>query len=135
MCGFCGVYYISENKGIRADYDGSASQYLRHRGPDDKGFYSDENIRLYFNRLSIIDLSKAGHQPMCNERQDIWLVCNGEIYNYLELASELKSRNHTFKSKSDSEVIIHSYEDYGIRYLSRFNGMWSFVIYDKRNRQ
>jgi asparagine synthase (glutamine-hydrolysing) len=108
---------------------------LRHRGPDDFGYYKDDKVELVFNRLSIIDLSENAHQPMSNEKGDIWLIFNGEVYNYLELSNELKLRGHKFKSNSDSEVVIHAYEEFGIDCQLKFNGMWSFVIYDKRKNK
>ena len=90
---------------------------------------------MHFNRLAIIDLFSSGHQPMTNEDDTVWLVCDGEIYNYIELRTELINRGHKSKSNSDSESVIHAYEEYGVECLSRFNGMWSFVIYDKRNKK
>jgi asparagine synthase (glutamine-hydrolysing) len=92
------------------------------------------NLALGFRRLSIIDISPRGHQPMSNNDGSIWIVFNGEIFNYLELREELQSLGHTFKSKSDTEVIIKSYEQWGVSCLNRFNGMWSFALWDNRDK-
>src|SRR5262245_25635429 len=105
-----------------------------HRGPDDAGLYLDGSIALGHRRLSVIDLSPDGHQPMPNEDQTVWLVFNGEIYNYVELRAELLQRGHRFRSKTDSEVIIHLYEELGARCVDRLNGMFAFAIWDARKR-
>ena len=100
----------------------------RHRGPDDSGYYVDDKISLGHNRLRIIDLSKNAKQPMCNEDSSIWLVYNGEVYNFMEIRRELN--NHEFISSSDSEVIVHGYEEWGIDVLKKLRGMFAFAIYD-----
>ncbi len=102
----------------------------KHRGPDDKGIYVDEKISLGHVRLSIIDLSEKGHQPMSNEDETIWITYNGEIYNFQELRYDLGKKGHVFKSNTDTEVIIHAYEEYGLNCVKQFNGMWVFCIYD-----
>jgi asparagine synthase (glutamine-hydrolysing) len=107
---------------------------LIHRGPDDAGLHMDGAIGLGHRRLSILDLSAAGHQPMCNEDGSVWLVFNGEIYNYVELTSVLRARGHTFRSATDSEVILHLYEDEGPRCLQSLNGMFAFVVWDSRRQ-
>jgi asparagine synthase (glutamine-hydrolysing) len=112
MCGICGIYGIEDKTLIQR-----MLSVLRHRGPDDKGVYSDSNISLGHARLSIIDLSEKGRQPMSNENGDIWLAVNGEIYNFLELRTELEKKGHRFYSHSDSETIIHAYEAYGLDFL------------------
>ncbi|MFC1975125.1 asparagine synthase (glutamine-hydrolyzing), partial [Chloroflexota bacterium] len=103
----------------------------KYRGPDDRGIYVDENISLGHTRLSIIDLSSDGHQPMSNEDDTIWITYNGEIYNFQEIRENLPKAGHFFKSKTDTEVIIHAYEMYGLNCMNKFNGMWAFGIYDK----
>lgn len=103
---------------------------LAHRGPDGEGIYVNGPIGLGHRRLSILDLSENGSQPMFNEDRSIAIVFNGEIYNYLELMPDLVKQGHIFKSKTDTEVIIHAYEEYGVDCVKRFNGMWAFVIYD-----
>jgi len=108
------------------------NQALKHRGPDDQSIYGDEHVTLGHRRLSIIDLSPAGRQPKCNEDESIWIVFNGEIYNFQEIRPDLEKRGHKFSSDSDTEVIIHAYEEWGTRCVERFNGMWAFAIYDKK---
>ena len=104
---------------------------LKHRGPDDQSTYIDDNVSLGHRRLSIIDLSPAGRQPKCNEDASIWIVFNGEIYNFQEIRAKLEKSGHQFSSNTDTEVIIHSYEEWGTCCVERFNGMWAFAIYDK----
>ena len=104
----------------------------KYRGPDDEGEFNDNNVSLGHTRLSIIDLSPKGHQPMCNEDETIWLTFNGEIYNFSEIREDLVKAGHVFTSHTDSEVIIHAYEQYGMECLNRFNGMWAFCLYDKK---
>jgi len=104
---------------------------LVHRGPDDQSTYIDDAVSLGHRRLSIIDLSPAGRQPKCNEDESIWIVFNGEIYNFQEIRPDLEKRGHRFSSDTDTEVIIHAYEEWGTGCVERFNGMWAFAIYDK----
>ena len=107
---------------------------ISHRGPDGEGFYNDERVSLGHRRLSIIDLSENGKQPMCNEDETVWIIFNGEIYNYSEIKSELEKKGHRFKSKTDTETIIHAYEEYGEECLHLFNGDFAFAIYDKNKK-
>ena len=104
---------------------------VRHRGPDDQGTYVDESVTLGHRRLSIIDLSSLGRQPMSNEDGSLWIVFNGEIYNFMEIRMVLEERGYRFKSNTDTEVIIHSYREWGFDCVNRFNGMWAFGLYDK----
>lgn len=110
---------------------------LSHRGPDDSGEYFSErdDVALGHRRLSIIDLSSAGHQPMSNEDKTFWLTFNGEIYNFQGIRDELVRKGHTFKSNTDSEVILHSYEEWGAKCLNRFNGMFAFGLWDETKEQ
>ena len=108
-------------------------EMLRHRGPDGFGIDTDENIALGNARLSIIDLD-TGDQPICNENETLWIILNGEIFNYIELRQELEKRGHRFKTKSDTETILHAYEDFGVHCLERLNGQFSIAIWDNVNR-
>ena len=107
---------------------------LRHRGPDfeDVLVRQQDGVALGHTRLSIVDLSPAGNQPMANEDESLWLVCNGEIYNHRELRAALEAKGHRFRSQSDNEVILHLYEDEGTELVHRLRGMFAFVLYDSR---
>lgn len=129
MCGICGVYNLQSGEEVSSSLIERMTQAISHRGPDDSGAYLDGNLGLGFARLSIIDLS-GGHQPMCNETGDIWLVFNGEIWNYKELRKELLEKGHQFRTNSDSETIIHAYEEYGVDCVARLHGMFAFAIWD-----
>ncbi|WP_213044355.1 asparagine synthase (glutamine-hydrolyzing) [Nitrospira defluvii] len=107
---------------------------LFHRGPDDSGIYLDASVGMGFRRLSILDLSEAGHQPMVTADQQCVLVFNGEIFNYVELRAELRTLGYEFRSSGDSEVLLAAYREWGRECLARLNGMWAFVIYDRRRR-
>ena len=131
MCGIVGVFQkrpLSKNTLL------SMTEAMRHRGPDDQGIYIDGNVGLGHRRLSIIDLTSTGHQPMFNEDKTVAVVFNGEIYNYQKIKKELIKKKHRFFSHSDTEVIIHAYEEWGEKCVERFNGMWAFVIYDLKNK-
>jgi len=125
MCGICGFTWKD------GDLIERMNQALQHRGPDDQSVYMDERVTLGHRRLSIIDLTPAGRQPKCNEDGSIWIVFNGEIYNFQELRAVLEEGGHVFTSNTDTEVIIHGYEEWGVGCVERFNGMWAFAIYDK----
>ncbi|PIN86282.1 asparagine synthase (glutamine-hydrolyzing) [Candidatus Woesearchaeota archaeon CG10_big_fil_rev_8_21_14_0_10_44_13] len=129
MCGINGIAGFEDKELIKRMNDAVA-----HRGPDDSGFFSDRNVCLGHRRLSIIDLSKRGHQPMCNENKDIWIVFNGEIYNFRELKKELDEKGHRFSSDSDTEAIIHLYEEEGIGCVRRLKGIFAFAIYDSKKK-
>jgi asparagine synthase (glutamine-hydrolysing) len=109
----------------------SATAILAHRGPDAGDVYLDDYVSLGHRRLSIIDLSEHGRQPMCNEDGSVWVTYNGEIYNFPELRQVLEAKGHTFKSRTDTEVIVHAYEEYGADCVKRFNGMFAFALWDK----
>jgi asparagine synthase (glutamine-hydrolysing) len=134
MCGVCGIY-DSEQRPDTASRVRQMAATLQHRGPDNDGFYDSPACVLGHRRLRIIDLSPLGHQPMCNEDASIWITFNGEIYNYLELREELVKRGHLFRSRTDTEVILHLYEEVGDACLERLNGMFALAIWDaKRER-
>src|ERR1700681_607099 len=129
MCGICGIYNFRNGKPIyRHDVEGM-TRTLIHRGPDDEGYFLAGPLGLGFRRLSIIDLA-AGHQPMSDWEETVWVVFNGEIYNFLELRQELESYGHVFRTKSDTEVIIHGYKQWGEEVLNRLNGMFGLAIWD-----
>src|SRR5579871_2034528 len=134
MCGIAGLFNA---RGVSAESAEAVSRMTAaqsHRGPDADGIYVGERAVLGHRRLSILDLSEAGRQPMANEDGSIQVVFNGEIYNYRELRGELIAAGHEFRSASDTEVLIHGYEQWGIeRLLNKLRGMYAFGIYDVRN--
>lgn len=131
MCGIAGFLGFNNDKTLNRMLTS-----LKHRGPDDEGAFIDHKNRVSIGnrRLSIIDI-KSGHQPVHNENKSMWIVLNGEIYNYRELMEELKKAGHKFYTKSDTETIIHAYEEWGERCLNKFNGMWAFVIFDCKKKE
>ncbi|MBI5167598.1 MAG: asparagine synthase (glutamine-hydrolyzing) [candidate division NC10 bacterium] len=134
MCGICGkLNFDSENK-VDRDLLRRMTEVLYHRGPDDEGIFIDGPIGLGHRRLAIIDLSPAGHQPMANEDGSIWIVFNGEIYNFQELRLILEDKGHRFRSNSDTEVIIHLYEEKGTDCLRNLRGMFAFALWDAKDR-
>ena len=134
MCGIAGILDLARRPIADAEVR-AMNDLIRHRGPDDGGVYVEQGLGLANRRLAIIDLSPAGHQPMANEDGSLLLVYNGELYNFGELVPLLESRGHAFHSKTDTEVILHAYEEWGPDCLSRFNGMFAFAIWDQRRRE
>ncbi len=135
MCGICGVFNLDESAApVEPALLRKMIGALRHRGPDENGGYRDERAALGHTRLSIIDLS-GGRQPMCNETRDVWLVFNGEIFNYVELKEELVAAGHVFATRSDTETIVHAYEAWGPACVERFNGQFAIAIWDRRERR
>src|SRR5262249_37052782 len=134
----CGILAIIEGCDAAIPRDetlfGAALDLLKHRGPDDRGVWRDAHAWLGHRRLAIIDLGPGGHQPMTEIETDVTVTFGGEIYNYLELREELQSLGHTFKSESDTEVLLRAYLAWGRECLPRFNGMWHFAIWDPRDR-
>jgi asparagine synthase (glutamine-hydrolysing) len=130
MCGIAGVFDLREPREVRQDVLSRMSDAQRHRGPDDDGFHVEPGIGLAFRRLSIIDLV-TGHQPIYNEDGSVCVIFNGEIYNYRSLVPELAALGHTFRTRSDTEVIVHAWESWGERCVERFRGMFAFAIYDR----
>ena len=131
MCGITGIVNL-DKKTVDRKVLLDMTKALAHRGTDDEGFFINKNIGLGHRRLSIIDLSKAGHQPMFYDNRNLAIVFNGEVYNYLEIREELKDKGYKFKSNSDTEVILAAYQEWGTSSLNKFNGMWAFAIYDKK---
>ena len=126
MCGIFGFAGSPDRQLL-----GRMAAAIVHRGPDDAGAFETPSVSLGHRRLSIID-REGGHQPVANEDETVWLVYNGEVYNYRELRAELEAAGHTFRTHCDSEVIVHAYEEWGAACAARFNGMWAFAIADLR---
>lgn len=134
MCGIAGIW-SSESGAIESLAPIRAMcRSLQHRGPDDGGLYHDEWVHLGHQRLSIIDL-EGGHQPLCNEDESLWIAYNGELFNYRELARGLRARGHRFRTRSDTEVILHLYEEKGPDCLHDLNGQFAFAIWDRRRQE
>jgi len=134
MCGIAGQINLDPRKPVSREALALMSARLQRRGPDAEGVWIDGPVGLAHRRLSIIDLSEAANQPMGNEDGSIQIVFNGEIYNFLELRAELMSRGHVFQSRSDTETLVHLYEDEGTEMLSRLRGMFAFAIWDGRRK-
>ena len=133
MCGICGIAYRDPRRRPDAALLRAMAMTIRHRGPDDDGCEVFDQVGLAFRRLAIIDLSAAGHQPMTNEDGSLWIVFNGEIYNFQELHADLATR-HQFRSRSDTEVLLHLYEERGPEMLNELDGMFAFAIFDQKRR-
>jgi asparagine synthase (glutamine-hydrolysing) len=131
MCGICGIYRFNSGEDISYSDIKRMNDLIYHRGPDDEGFYLKKNIALAMRRLSIIDLN-TGNQPISNENGDIWLVFNGEIYNFSDLRKDLESKGHIFKTKSDTEVIVHLYEEEGEDFPKFLRGMFAIALFDEK---
>ncbi|MBI2418080.1 MAG: asparagine synthase (glutamine-hydrolyzing), partial [Ignavibacteriales bacterium] len=134
MCGICGIINF-ENNGTEHLNVKTMMSLIKHRGPDDEGVFNEDGIALGFVRLSILDLSPLGHQPMISEDGNYVLIYNGEVYNYIELREELITKGYVFKSKTDTEVVLNAFIEWGESCLDRFNGMWSFAIYNRRRKE
>jgi asparagine synthase (glutamine-hydrolysing) len=133
MCGICGKFMFDKEATVSSALVHDMADAIRHRGPDDEGFYISGQIGLGFRRLSIIDLS-GGHQPLSNEDGTVWIVFNGEIYNYQTLRHDLIAKGHVFKTQSDTEVIVHLYEEYGTDCVQKLRGMFAFAVWDRVRR-
>jgi asparagine synthase (glutamine-hydrolysing) len=131
MCGIVGIYNLREKRPIEVPLLQRMLGRIWHRGPDEFGVYHDEHIGLGSARLSIIDL-QTGSQPISNEDGTVWIVFNGEAFNYVELRPELEAQGHRFTTTSDTEVILHLYEQYGPRCVDFLNGQGAFAIWDRR---
>src|SRR5258708_4115245 len=133
MCGICGIFFSDRDWHVKGNLLAGMNQRIVHRGPDDEGFFVEENVGLAMRRLSIIDV-KSGHQPLANENQDVWIVYNGEIYNHAELRADLEAKGHRYRTRSDTETIVHLYEEYGRDCVKHLRGMFAFAIWDRRKR-
>lgn len=134
MCGICGYFDISKERNAEKKVLENMADTLIYRGPDSSGYFLKDNLGLGFRRLSLIDL-EGGNQPLYNEDETIVLVCNGEIFNYLELKKELIQKGHKFRTSTDVEVLIHLYEEYGLDFLNKLNGQFAFALYDYQEQQ
>lgn len=134
MCGICGIYNQKERRPVDAGILGRMLEKIRHRGPDGSQTLVLEQIGLGFNRLSFLDLD-GGMQPIQNEDRTVFMICNGEIFNYRELKAELQAKGHVFRTRTDVEVILHLYEECGVYFANRLNGQFAIALYDDKNRQ
>ena len=134
MCGIAGKFNFDPHRGIDRERLTAMTSVIAHRGPDADGFYVGDGIGLGHRRLSIIDLS-TGDQPLSNEERTIWVVFNGEIYNFADIRSELEAHGHRFRTHSDTEVIVHAYEQWGDDAVDRFRGMFAFALWDEPRRR
>ena len=134
MCGICGQFNFGNQAPVRRQDLEVMTRSITHRGPDDEGYYLDGPLGFGFRRLSIIDLA-GGHQPMSDQDESVWVVFNGEIYNFPELKSELQKYGHVFRTTSDTEVIIHGYKQWGDEVLNRLNGMFGLAIWDVQKKR
>jgi len=134
MCGICGIISFNQ-KGVSEPLIREMMNIQKHRGPDDEAVFIEKNIGFGFVRLSIIDLSTGGRQPMFSQNRRYVIVYNGEIYNYIELRKELKTEGYLFYTESDTEVLLNAFQHWGEQCLAHFNGMWAFVIYDRKKQE
>jgi asparagine synthase (glutamine-hydrolysing) len=134
MCGIAGQYNFRDQTPVTQRSLKTMADSIVHRGPDDEGFYSSEGLGLAFRRLSIIDLS-GGHQPMSDAEATVWVAFNGEIYNFPELRRELEGLGHVFRTRSDTEVIIHGYKQWGLDVFNHLNGMFGVAVWDVRRKR
>ena len=129
MCGIAGFNQFKPGLPLKMKHLEDMTETIKHRGPDDTGYYQKGPVGLAMTRLSIIDL-EGGSQPIGNERGTVWVVFNGEIYNHLVLREELLKAGHSFKTRSDTEVLVHAYEEYGDAFVSKLRGMFAFALWD-----
>ena len=134
MCGIVGIRSVADFAQDQRQTVQRMAEVLFHRGPDGEGFHFEDHIGLGHRRLSIIDLG-GGRQPLCNEDGTVWVVFNGEIYNYLELGAELVKKGHHFKTSSDTEVLVHLYEEEGEEFLSHLRGMFALALWDRARQK
>src|SRR5215468_11162773 len=134
MCGICGQFNFGDLAPVaRRDIE-TMTRTIAHRGPDDEGYYISGPLGFGFRRLSIIDLG-GGHQPMSDDERSVWVVFNGEIYNFPELKRELETHGHTFRTQCDTEVIVHGYKQWGLDVFNHLNGMFGLAIWDVRRKR
>ena len=134
MCGIAGGTKFYSDASLNNEVMIKMLNQIKHRGPDEWGVYNNKDVSLGNVRLSIIDIN-TGQQPLCNSNSTIWIAYNGEVYNYIELRIELESKGYTFKTKSDTEIVVLMYEEYGIDFINRLNGQFAISIWDKRKEE
>lgn len=134
MCGIAGCYNFQNDRPIDRQLLQAMTASIKHRGPDDDGFYIEDNLGLGMRRLSIIDVV-GGHQPIGNEDGSVWIVFNGEIYNFPDLRRELLAKGHLFRTRSDTETVVHAYEEWGTASFAKLNGMFGFALWDSHTRE
>ena len=134
MCGICGIFFADPGRRVNRETLEQMNARIWHRGPDDAGFFVENHVGLAMRRLSIIDLG-TGHQPISNEDESIWIVYNGEMYNHRQLRDDLEKRGHRYRTKSDTETIVHLYEQYGRDCVRHLRGMFAFAIWDRNQRK
>jgi asparagine synthase (glutamine-hydrolysing) len=134
MCGICGIFETDGEKNVHRSTLKSMADTIRHRGPDDDGFYTSGSVGLAHRRLSIIDLA-GGHQPLANEDETVWIAFNGEVYNFEELNRQFLSSGHRFRTRSDTETIVHLYEELGEECFAQLRGMFAIALWDARKKR
>lgn len=135
MCGILGTYYFDRRRQVDERLLRAMADEVRHRGPDDEGYYVKRNLGLGFRRLAIIDLTPAGNQPMPNEDRTVWIVFNGEFYDFQRHRHALQANGHVFRSRTDTETILHFYESRGMRCLESIDGMFAFALWDEKKQE
>src|SRR5438270_3649615 len=134
MCGICGIFEPGRERVVDRALVKRMADTISHRGPDDDGFYCERGIGLGHRRLSIIDL-EGGHQPLANEDETIWVVFNGEIYNFEELNQRYLRAGHHFRTRSDTETIVHLYEELGESCFAEMRGMFAIALWDAKQKK
>ena len=134
MCGICGIVLADRNAQVSPELIDRMGDSIAHRGPDDSGAYLNGRVGFGFRRLAIIDLA-GGHQPMANEDESVWIVYNGEIYNHAEQRPGLEAKGHAFRTRCDTEVIVHQYEELGAACAAQMRGMFGFAIWDNKKQR
>src|SRR5690349_12881993 len=129
MCGIAGILNVADRPPPSRAALSRMAAAQRHRGPDGWGLYRDERCGLAHVRLSVVDLA-AGAQPLCNEDASLWITLNGEIFNHVELRDELRGRGHRFRTGTDTEVVVHAFEEWGEACFERLNGQWALALWD-----
>ena len=134
MCGICGQFNFASNAPVDPEIIRRMADSIAHRGPDDEGYFVSGPIGLGFRRLSIIDLA-GGHQPMADAEETVWVIFNGEIYNFKELRLELEQLGYCFRTNCDTEVIVHGYREWGTDVFNHLNGMFGLAIWDVKKKR